>query len=518
MKATFLLDLQFSRNDVSSSLLNDEYLIILNNRIYVFKMSYVGIDFGTSHTYVAEYKNNEAIVLGDPICSRGATAYCSTTVGGIKRLLVETEMVSLVLKEAILRIDGNIRNVVIAVPTGFSMCQRKLMCHAATMAGIQSFRIINEPSAAVLAHRILSERVLVVDIGAGKTDISTLLIDNGVCEALGSFSDVSLGGDDFDRLLFDHYPNLSMDECTYLKHKLSTTESISIRDITITRSTFEKIVTPLISRIGNLLNCVISEPNAIILLGGMTTVPCIRKLVLSHFENVKVISEESKTSICQGSAIYAANISRGSGEVDDILLLDVTPMAVGVHTIGNIMMPIIPKNSVIPVTKTHAFTTSRDNQECVDIKIYEGDRAMTTDNYFIGAFSLGRIPPMPRGVAQIELKLTIRINGEVEIVATETSTGHKMSVDLINNFRTVPGHETEYTKERDELVKLLTVTCIGLCDCEHEDSLKDTIFKTKLVALGKDGLVWYDTNPNATAAQIRQKVKSIQNQINPSTE
>ena len=382
---------------------------------------------------------------------------------------ISAQVLRKLIKDATNYLGQEVTQAVITVPAYFNDSQRQATMDAGKIAGIEVLRIINEPTAASLAYGLdkkQNETILVFDLGGGTFDVSILEVGDGIFEVLSTAGDTNLGGDDFDNLLVKWLMNnfkekegidLSTDiqalqrlteAAEKAKIELSTVDSTTIHlpfitadktgpkhiETELTRAVFEKLCENLIQRcripVEKALNDARldkSDINEVVLVGGSTRIPAIKTLVESLTSKKPNQSVNPDEVVAIGAAIQAGILA---GEIKDILLLDVTPLSLGVETLGGVMTKIIARNTTIPVKKSEMFSTAVDNQTNVEIHILQGERELVSGNKSLGNFRLDGIPAADRGVPQIEVTFDIDVDGILSVKAREKETGVEQSVTI----------------------------------------------------------------------------------------
>ena len=364
-------------------------------------------------------------------------------------------------------LNEDIRQAVITVPAYFNDSQRQATRDAGKIAGIEVLRILNEPTAEALAYGLDQERsqkILVFDLGGGTFDVSVLEIGDGVFEVRATSGDTQLGGNDFDRRIVDWLANKFLEEekvdlredrqalqrlneaAERAKIELS---GVSVTDINLpyiaatedgpkhietrlTRAEFEEICGDLITRLRRPLKRALSDAgltpvqiDEVVLVGGATRMPFVKDLVRSFIDKEPNQTVNPDEVVAIGAAIQAGILG---GEVKDILLLDVTPLSLGLETIGGVMKKLIPRNTTIPIRKSDIFSTAENNQTLVEVHILQGEREMSAGNKSLGRIKLTGIPPAPRGVPQIQVAFDIDANGILQVTARDKTTGREQSI------------------------------------------------------------------------------------------
>jgi len=366
-------------------------------------------------------------------------------------------------------LGDSVTKAVVTVPAYFNDSQRQATKDAGQIAGIEVLRIINEPTAASLAYgfdRKSNETILIFDLGGGTFDVSVLEVGDGVFEVLSTSGDTHLGGDDFDKRIVEWLAsdfqktegvNLMNDKqalqrlteaAEKAKMELSTTSTTSISlpfitatadgpkhiDTSLTKSKFEQLCDDLINRcrvpVEQALKdakLTLNEVDEVILVGGSTRIPAIRDLVKSLTKKEPNMSVNPDEVVALCAAVQAGVLA---GEVSDIVLLDVTPLSLGLETLGGVMTKLIPRNTTLPTSKSEVFSTAADGQTSVEINVLQGEREFVKDNKSLGNFRLDGIPSAPRGVPQIEVKFDIDANGILSVEACDKGTGKKQDIKI----------------------------------------------------------------------------------------
>ncbi len=365
-----------------------------------------------------------------------------------------------------------VTDAVITVPAYFNDAQRQATKDAGKIAGLEVKRIINEPTAAALAYGLDSkkeEKIVVFDLGGGTFDVSVLELGDGVFEVKSTNGDTHLGGEDFDNRIVNHFLEVFKnnegidlkgdkaamqrlkDEAEKAKKELSTSKETEINlpfltadaegpkhfEYKLTRSKLEELISDLIDRLAGPVNKALKDAglkakdiDEIVLVGGMTRMPIVVKKVKELFDKEPLKGVNPDEVVAMGAAIQGGVLA---GDVKDVLLLDVTPLSLGIETMGGVATKLIERNTTVPTSKSETFSTAADGQSQVEIHVTQGERELATDNKSLGRFSLDGIAPAPRGIPQIEVTFNIDANGILNVSAKDKGTGKEQSITISNS-------------------------------------------------------------------------------------
>ena len=502
----------------------------------------------TTPSIVAFSKSGERLV--GQLAKRQAIVNPDRTIASIKRHMGDNykvnidgkdytpqEISSMILRkladDASKYLGEKVTSAVITVPAYFNDAQRQATKDAGKIAGLDVLRIVNEPTAAALAYGLekeKSEKVLVFDLGGGTFDVSVLEIGDGVHEVLSTSGDTHLGGDDFDQKVMDWICeefkkqegiDLKGDKqamqrvkeaAEKAKCELSSVFETNINlpfitadangpkhlDLNLTRAKFEDLCFDLLERCKKPVEQALqdagiskNEINEVVLVGGSSRIPAVQKLVKDYTGKEPNQSVNPDEVVAVGAAIQAGVLA---GEVKDIVLLDVTPLTLGIETLGGVMTPLVPRNTTIPVSKSQVFSTAENNQTAVDIQVLQGERPMARDNKSLGMFRLEGIAPAMRGIPQIEVTFDTDANGIVNVSAKDKATNKEQKITITNSsnlseqdidkmVKEAEANAAEDKKKKEEAeVKNNAASLIGSADRVMKDfeGKIDEADKTKL--------------------------------------
>jgi len=541
---------------------------------------------GKAFPSVVAFTKDGQLLVGEPARRQAVTNPDSTIVAAKRKMgsdyifkiqgkeykpqQISSFILQKIKKDAEAFLGEKVEKAVITVPAYFDDNQRQATKDAGTIAGLEVVRIINEPTAASLAFGLdkagQEMKILVFDLGGGTLDVTIMEMGGGVFEVLSTSGDTQLGGTDMDKILIDYVTNefrkttgvdLTSDSTAMTrireasekaKIELSTVMETDINipfifhdpasgsknlEIKLTRAKFEELIRPIVERCRTSIDNALrdaklstSDVSKIVLIGGPTRIPLVKKFVGDVIGKDPESGVDPMEAVAVGAAIQAGIIA---GDVtSDIVLLDVTPLTLGVETLGGLREPLIERNTTIPTSKTKVFTTAADNQTAVTIHVVQGERPMAADNVSLGSFNLTGLPPAPRGIPQIEVKFDIDANGILNVTAKDLGTkkeakitiqaGSKLSKDEIDKLKQDAEKFAEEDKKKKEAIDLKNEAESFVYTTEKliSQDLKDKITQEQGIKIS-EAVKELKEVLDKDANQIKPKLDSLKSIVNEIT-
>ncbi|CAI0387050.1 unnamed protein product [Linum tenue] len=536
----------------------------------------IGIDLGTTFSCVAVARKGHGVeILANDQGNRTTPSYVafSAATASSERFIGEAAKNQATLNPHRTIFD-QVTNAVVTVPAYFNNSQRQATKDAGIIAGLNVLRIINEPTAGALAYGVNQDpntkrNILVYDLGGGTFDVSVLEIDSGIFQILATGGDTHLGGGDFDQRVMEHFVQLIKKrhnkdvsghpkalgklrrECERAKRVLSIqtetrVEIDSLMDGTdfsepLTRAKFEDLNLDLFERTMRVVRSTLKdakmekrEIDEIVLVGGSTRIPMVREMLKKEFDG----KEPSKginpdEAVAYGAAILGANLTTDQvGVVVGVILLDVTPLSLGVDVVGDLMSVVVPRNTPIPTKKTREYKTVKDQQSIIYFLVLQGERTLTKDCLQLGSFEITGIPPAPRGAVPVEVTFEIDASGILCVTAKEETTGNSQSITIDNYKRNLNSREiermirearemAEHDKKEKARVDARNQLERAIYDLKKAVSEKLHMYdgdKTVVEAALDEASDWFDGNKNACMQEYkdrRQKLKGLLEKLSP---